>query len=213
MSPDVPLSTGKKNKQAAISLAPAGTAPLALHFDVLVLDQPCFPWDSSLRKLSGILSICYYYFFFPSPSNSSRLLTVKTQQEAQIRQPSSWHQFVWFGAQARVREPGLWDAIGITWQNTYAFHLLVPAADQAYSQLGSHPSPFYQRGSLAVPGERHLARTIWQQGKSWRADVSLSRCMGFWERTLDEVSNTSQALKINGGSCSSWSWWWVVSKS
>lgn len=108
MSPDVPLSTGKQNKQAAISLAPAETAPLALHFDVLVLDQPCFPWDSSPRKLSGILSICYYYFFFLSfPLNSCRLLTVKTQQEAQISQPSNWHQFVWFGAKARVREPGL----------------------------------------------------------------------------------------------------------
>lgn len=73
-------------------------------------------------------------------------------QEAQIRQPSvysNWHQFVCFGAKDRVRKPGLWDAIGITWENTHAFHLAF-----AHRQEGSQPS---SSGTLAVPGDRHLA--------------------------------------------------------
>lgn len=47
MSPNVPLFTGVKDERAAISLPPAGAAPLALHFDVL---EPCLPgpgWDPS----------------------------------------------------------------------------------------------------------------------------------------------------------------------
>lgn len=117
---NVPLSgaAGVKRKQAAISLIPAGTAPLIFSFDILVLEQPWLLWAHFLQSLAGILtrkgwgilSICSYYFLFPSPLNSSQLLTVKTQQEAQISQASvysNWHQFVCFGAKARVRKPGL----------------------------------------------------------------------------------------------------------
>lgn len=109
MSPNAPLFTGVKDERAAISLAPAGAAPLALHFDVL---EPCLPgpgWDPSpmfpIRNLINPL-----YFLFLSSLNSSRPLTVKTQQEAQISQPSAHsnrHRFVWIGAKAGARKPGL----------------------------------------------------------------------------------------------------------
>lgn len=117
---NVPLSgaAGVKRKQAAISLIPAGTALLILSFDILVLEQPWLLWAHFLQSLAGILtrkgwrilSICYYYFLFLSPLNSTLLLTVKTQQEPQISRVlahSNWHQFVCFGAEAGVRKPGL----------------------------------------------------------------------------------------------------------